>query len=272
MVNAAKRTVDAVSYPETDHMGEGLLQRLIMETLRPMLARFLAERGRVASVGADQFVYFREGDTTGRIAPDVYVLPGVAPGRRIRSWKVWQEGFPPSFCFEVVSEDVRYDYEDKPVLYGEMGTNELVVFDPESDAGRDRYRWQVFRRVKRRGLVRVEVSQADRVYSKELGVWLRHVGEGEGIRVVPAFGKHGDELMLTPEQREARERAEKERERAEKERERAAKEREREEREREREERERERAGREKAELEIRRLRAELAKLQRTSKRRRKPR
>lgn len=239
-------------------MGEGLLQRLIMEMLRPMLARFLAESGRVASVGADQFVYFREGDTTGRIAPDVYVLPGVSPGRRIRSWKVWQEGFPPSFCFEVVSEDVRYDYEEKPVLYGEMGTDELVVFDPESEAGRDRYRWQVFRRVKRRGLVRVEVSQADRVYSKELGVWLRHVGDGEAIRVVPAFGKHGDELMLTPEQREARERAEKERERAEKE--------------REREERAREREGREKAELEIRRLRAELAKLQRATKRRTKSR
>ncbi len=213
-----------VAYPETDHMGEGLLQRLIMELLRPMLARFLAEAGKVALVGADQFIYYREGDPACRIAPDVYVLPGVPPGRRIRSWKTWQEGISPSFCFEVVSEDVRYDYEEKPILYSATGTNELVVFDPESEGQPGRYRWQVFRRLKSRGLIRVEVSQGDRIRSKELGAWLREVGHGPDTRVLPATGKYGDVLMLTPEQREERERAEKERERAEKERERAEKE------------------------------------------------
>ena len=58
----------AVSYPETDHRGEDLLQRLIMELLRPMLARFLAENGKVACVGADQFIYYRKGDPSARIA------------------------------------------------------------------------------------------------------------------------------------------------------------------------------------------------------------
>jgi hypothetical protein len=213
-----------------------------------MLARMLADSGKIANVGADQFIYFREGDPSCRIAPDIYVLPGVRAGKRIRSWKVWQEGFAPSFCFEVVSEDVRYDYEDKPVLYAEMGTSELVVFDPDSEGHAGRYRWQVFRRLKGRGLVRVEVSQADRVRAKELGVWLRQVGEGDDARVVPAFGKAGDELMPTPEEREARERAEKEQARAEK---------------------ERERAGRERAELEIKRLQAALAKAESAAKKRR---
>jgi len=229
-------------------MGEGLLQRLIMELLRPMLARFLAEAGKIATVGADQFIYYREGDPGCRIAPDVYVLPGVPPGRRVRSWKVWQEGLAPSFCFEVVSEDVRYDYEEKPILYREMGTSELIVFDPESEGHPGRYRWQVYRKVKARGLVRVEVSQADRVRSKELGVWLREVGQGADTRVLPASGKNGDVLMLTPEQREERERAEKERERAEK---------------------ERVRAEKEIAEREVARLRAEIAELRGSPKRRR---
>jgi hypothetical protein len=241
MTAVAKKPVRGLSYPETDNMGEGLLQRLIMELLRPMLARFLAEAGKVATVGADQFIYYREGDPSRRIAPDVYVLPGVRPGRRIRSWKVWQEGVLPSFCFEVVSEDVRYDYEEKPILYGELGTNELIVFDPESAGAGGRYRWQVFRRLKRRGLVRVEVSQADRIYSKELGVWLREVGEGDQTRVLPALGKTGDVLMETPDERADRERAEKERERAEK----------------------------ENAQQEVARLRAKLTKLRGTSERRR---
>jgi hypothetical protein len=272
MTAVAKKRVRAVSYPETDHMGEGLLQRLIMELLRPMIARFLAEHGKVAAVGADQFIYFREGDPSRRIAPDVYVLPGVRPGKRIRSWKVWQEGIAPNFCFEVVSDDVRYDYEEKPILYGEMGTQELVVFDPDSEGHAGRFRWQVFRRVKGRGLIRVDVSQADRIQSKELGVWLRHVGEGDELRVVPAFGKNGDELMLTPDQRADHERAEKEKERAEKEKERAEKEKERAEKEKERAEKEKERAEKEVAEREIKRLNAELATLRRLTTRQTKPR
>jgi hypothetical protein len=89
----------------------------------------------------------------------------------------------------------------------------------------------VFRRLKGRGLVRVEVSQADRVRSKELGVWLRQVGDGDDARVLPAFGKAGDELMPTPEERE--------------------------------------RAGRERAELEIKRLQAALAKAEGAAKKRR---
>jgi len=218
-----------------------------MELLRPTLARILAERGKVATVGADQFIYFREGDASRRIAPDVYVLPGVKPGTRIKSWKVWHEGFAPSFCFEVVSEDVRYDYEEKPILYGEMGTRELIVFDPESEGQPERYRWQVFRRVKGRGFVRVAISQADRVRSKELRLWLRHVGEGANMRVLPALGDDGDDLVQTAEERAQSERAEKEHERAEKEHERA--------------EKEHERAERLQAQLEVERLKAELLAL-----------
>ncbi len=198
-------------------MGEGLLQRLIMELLRPMLAQALAMAGRSDCVGADQFIYFRQGDPFKRIAPDVYVLPAVQP-RHISTWKVWEEGIVPSFCFEVVSTDVRYDYEEKPVLYKELGPEELVIFDPASDGKPGRFRWQVYRNVKRRGLVRVDVSHADRIRSKSLGLWLRHVGDGVDLRVVPAFGPHGDDPMPTPDQRADEERAQKELERAEKER------------------------------------------------------
>lgn len=75
-------------YPETDDMGERDLQRLIAELLRPLLERHLAERGILAHAGADQFVYWAEGEPTKRIAPDLYVLPGVrqpSPARRSRA-------------------------------------------------------------------------------------------------------------------------------------------------------------------------------------------
>lgn len=51
-----KRSSPPLVYPEADDMGEHELQRLIAELLRPLLERFLAERGIVAHAGADQFV------------------------------------------------------------------------------------------------------------------------------------------------------------------------------------------------------------------------
>ena len=228
---------DTTVYPVEDKMGEDLLQRQIMEVLRPMVREWFKTRGVVALVGADQFVYFRIGDTRGRLAPDLFVLPGVKPGRRIKSWKVWQEGIAPSFALEVVSGDVDKDYVDGPPLYRELGVRELVIFDPDSltESDDERVLFQVYRRVARRGLVKMLVTNEDRVVSRELGCHLRVEGSGDQILLRLATGPHGENWVPTGEERE---RAEKERERAEKERERAEKERERAEKERERGEKE----------------------------------
>jgi len=202
-----------------------------------MLARFLLERGVVAHAGADQFIYWEEGNPARRLAPDIYVLPNVDPNVALRSWRTWETGIVPSFVVEVASDDFEKDYDDNPALYAELGVRELVVFDPHaklSSRGR-RVRWQVFRRIARRGLVRVEVSQGDRVRSKVLGAWLRAVGEGDAVRLRVALGAHGDDIYPT----------EAEAERAAKEQERAAK--------------EQERAARRVAEAEVARLRALLA-------------
>ena len=207
---------DTTVYPVEEKMGEDLLQRRIMELLRPLVERWLAERGITALTGADQFVYFRRGDTRGRVAPDVFVLPGVEPRRRIKSWKVWQQGIVPSFALEVVSSDVDKDYIDAPALYRELGVGELVIFDPdwETDADQPRFRFQVYRRVGRRGLVRVLVTNEDRVASRKLGCHVRAVGTGDETRLRLASGANGDDLYPTPDEEKERERAEKERERA----------------------------------------------------------
>jgi hypothetical protein len=260
-----ERAPKAAYYPESDHMGESMLQRLIAELLRPMLARFLAERGERAFVGADQFIYWVEGDSSQRVAPDVYVIFGEDPDALPRSWLLWQCEHRPSFVLEVVGRDVEKDYEDAPNEYKAMGIDELIVFDPEARPGHPRrVRWQQWRRVKKRGFVPVFRGDGDRVYSETLRCWIRLVGEGAHARLRIGVGPHGDELVLTDREREDKERQEKERERQEKERERQEKERaelerERAEQERERaeQERERERQEKERAELERERERQE---------------
>ena len=215
---------DPTVYPVEEKVGEDTLQRLIVELLRPLVERWLAQRGVQALVGADQFIYWKQFDPHQRVAPDVYVLPGVPPGTYVSAWKTWESGIVPSFCFEVVSTDWRKDYAEALPRYEALGVIELVVFDPRFAERSDGRRWQVYRRLGRRGFVRVEATNADRVRSKVLGCWLRAVGDERAVRVRLATGARGDDLVPTPEEAEEAERIAREAERAAKETERAAKE------------------------------------------------
>jgi len=196
MTSTARR-VHTVHYPETDHMGEDFLQRAIAEALRPLIARWFKSRRVKAFTGADQFLYWVEGDPTRRVAPDVYVLPKVDPDSVPTSWKLWEVG-PPSFALEIVSRDVGKDYEDAPAEYAAMGAKELVLFDPGATArSRTRVRWQVYRRLARRGFVRVSQSMSDRVEVASLGCWLRAIGEGRDARLRLGIGIDGEELFMS---------------------------------------------------------------------------
>jgi hypothetical protein len=226
--SALRGVSDPTIYPEEERVGEDMLQRWIMELLRPLLQWWLSSRGVRAFVGADQFIYWRQHDPHARLAPDVYVLPGVDPRTRVRTWKLWLDRVIPSFAFEVASQDWEKDYFEVPARYDELGVRELVVFDPEFAERSGGMRWQVFRRVGKRGLVRVEATRTDRVRSKVLGCWLRAVGEGRDVRVRIAVGPRGAELVKTAEEaarvEQATERAAKEAALAARETERAAKE------------------------------------------------
>jgi len=201
---------DPTVYPVEERVGEDMLQRWIVELLRPLLQRWLGHRGPPAFVGADQFIYYLPHTPILRVSPDIYVLPGVAPETRVRSWKTWEKGIVPSFALEVVSTEWEKDYVEGPERYGEMGIPELLIFDPASRRHVHGVRWQVFRRIAGRRLARVEVSESDRVRSKALGCFLRVVGEGDALRLRVGTGPRGEELFPTGEETE---RAAKERER-----------------------------------------------------------
>ncbi len=178
-------------------MGEAFLQRLIAEELRPLIERWLASRKVRAFTGADQFLYWVPGDPTQRIAPDVYVIPGMDPASVPASLQLWVERAP-SFALEIVSKDVEKDYVDNPPIYSALGAKELVIFDPGATSrSRTRVRWQVYRRIARRGFVRIGQSMSDRVQVTSLGCWLRAVGGGRSVRLRVATGPEGDELFQT---------------------------------------------------------------------------
>jgi hypothetical protein len=210
---------DPTVYPVEDDVGEHLLQTLIAEMLRPLIAALLAKRGEKALVGADQYIYWQQYAPRKVVAPDIYVLPGVDPDTRVRSWKVWETGIVPSFALEIVLADEKKvrgaartgargggfggsppivkDVELAPERYDELGTPEVVIFDPEHTQREDGVRFRVHRRLARRGLTLVEATNADRVRSKALGCFLRVVGSGAKTRLRVGLGKDGEELLPT---------------------------------------------------------------------------
>jgi Uma2 family endonuclease len=204
------RPHDPTVYPVEEKVGEDILQRWIIELLRPQLQRWLEQRNVKAFVGADQFVYWKQYDPHKRVAPDLYVLPGVAPTTWVRSWKTWETGIAPSFSLEIVSTDWEKDYSEAPPLHEAVGVGELMIFDPAWAERPRGFRWQVFRRVGKRGLVRVEATNGDRVRSRALGAWLRAVGDGRATRIRVAIGPRGGELVPTADEAAAAERAAKE--------------------------------------------------------------
>ena len=191
---------DPTIYPVEEKVGEDLLQRWIVELLRPLLERWFSNRGVQALVGADQFIYYRQHAPTQRVSPDIYVLPGVSPTTRVTSWKIWETDIVPSFALEVVSKDWEKDCIEAPERCADAGVAELVIFDPAAERHEDGVRWQVFRRVAGRRLARIEASASDRVRSRALGGFLRVVGEGANLRVRIGGGPGGNELFPTGEE------------------------------------------------------------------------
>ncbi|MDI1448404.1 Uma2 family endonuclease [Polyangium sp. 6x1] len=187
---------DLVDYP--GDLGESPLMRRIAELLRPLLARFLATQGVRAFVGADQFIYWLKGNPKAVAAPDVYVMPGIDPDLAPRCWKLWEAGAAPSFAVEIMAEenDLK-DVVHAPQRYDELGTRELVVFDPYVDVASGRTRFRVHRRDETGRLVVVEATNADRVWSAELECFLRAVGEGSAMRLRLATGAEGETLFPT---------------------------------------------------------------------------
>ena len=214
-MNTAKPLAARVEYPETDHMGEHETQFQIAVRLVPLVLAWLALKGVKAKVAGNQFWYFARGQPKRCRAPDLYVVWGVAPDAPDRAtWKTW-EGHHPRFALEVVSDDWKKDYDEAPADYDALRVKELIVFDPGATARtRKRIRWQVYRRLRGRGLVRVFAGHGDRVESEVLACWIRLVDDNGNPRLRIGTGPHGDELLPTDAERADAERLAMEQERA----------------------------------------------------------
>ena len=86
---------------------------------------------REAYVAGSMAVYYRQGDRSAVVAPDVFGVLGVEKGVR-KSYRIWDEGgVVPAFVVEVASLSTsRRDATSKCQTYERMGVREYLRFDP----------------------------------------------------------------------------------------------------------------------------------------------
>ncbi len=96
------------------------------------LSRYFAINPHIY-VGIDNFIYYREGDLTKVVAPDVYVVLGVDKFPQRRSFYTWSEGAVPAAVFEFLSDSTaNQDRNEKVQLYlMDMGVPEYFIHQPE---------------------------------------------------------------------------------------------------------------------------------------------
>ena len=120
-----------LEYPSSngERLAENDLQYIALTDTVDALRTRLADSPDVYVAG-NMLVYYREGDASSRVAPDVFVAFGANGNHPRMSWLVWEEGLPPTFVLEVGSPSTwRRDAGVKRDIYAGMGVAEYWRFD-----------------------------------------------------------------------------------------------------------------------------------------------
>jgi Uma2 family endonuclease len=128
-----KPATDIVDYPEADGrpMAETDLHRDLMFYIIHLLRRYFT--GQQVYVSGNLLLYYEEGNPRKSVAPDCFVVWGVAPHRR-NIYKLWEEGQGPKVVFEVTSKTTqREDQLHKMGIYARLGVEEYYLYDPTAD-------------------------------------------------------------------------------------------------------------------------------------------
>ena len=107
------------------------------------LSRYFAINAHVY-IGIDSFIYYREGDITKFVAPDIYVVFGVYKFPQRRSFYTWSEGAVPAAVFEFLSDSTAdQDRHEKVQIYlGDMGAQEYFIHQPEMEKPTEFQGWR----------------------------------------------------------------------------------------------------------------------------------
>jgi Uma2 family endonuclease len=184
-------TATQIHYPESDGkpMGETDVHIDALIYLREALRDYFRDDPQMYVAG-NMFLYYEEGNPSACVAPDVFVVQGVAKGER-RTYRLWEEGQPPAVVFEITSRGSRLeDLGTKRAVYAMLGVLEYFLYDPLGEYLRPPLQGY---RLEEGEFQRLPPGVAGGFTSQTLGLELRL--EHDRLRV---FNPTSGERLLTP--------------------------------------------------------------------------
>ena len=121
-------------------------------------------------IGIDSFIYYHEGDITKCVAPDIYIVFGVAKYPLRRSFYTWAEGTAPVAVFEFLSDaTARQDRNEKVGVYlNDIGVQEYFIHQPELKKPAEFRGW---RQDPSGGIVEMEPDAEGGLFSEALNLY-----------------------------------------------------------------------------------------------------
>ena len=247
-----KTTVYIEGYPceddepmsATDFHGEQI------NTLADQFKRYFAIN-ELVHIAVDSFIYYSEGDTTKCVAPDIYIVFGVAKYPLRRSFYTWAEGTAPVTVFEFLSDATAHqDRTEKVGVYlNDIGVQEYFIHQPELKKPAEFRGW---RRDPSSGIVEMEPDAEGGLFSEALNLYFRCEEQHRThVRLLRPYLPDGTPIPTSMEEQHLKEAAEARAETAEARAETAEA------------RAEEEALRRQQAEAELEKLRAQMAQLQR---------
>ena len=154
-------------------------------------------------VGHDSFVYYREGDITKSVAPDVYVVFGVNKFPLRRSFYTWAEGTGPTAVFEFLSDaTANRDRHDKVQQYLiDMDVDEYFIHQPDLERPPEFLGW---RRSSSGGIVGIAPDDQGGLFSESLNLWLRWEEQPSDVRLLRPYLPDGTPILTSVEEQHLR--------------------------------------------------------------------
>ena len=205
---SGKTTVYIEGYPceddepmaETDFHAEQIL------TLSDQLKRYFRINDLV-HIAVDSFIYYREGDISKCVAPDMHIVFGVDKYPLRRSFYTWAEGAVPAAVFEFLSDSTaKQDRNKKVELYlNEIGVKEYFIHQPELKKPAEFRAWQ---QGSSGNVIEMEMEADGSIFSRALKLLFRYEEQPHtDVRLLRPFLPDGTPIATSMEETHLKEAA-----------------------------------------------------------------
>ena len=197
-----KPTVYIPGYPYEDeeHIPTTGFHGEQTNTLYEQISSYFAMQPHIY-VGIDNFIYYREGDVTKSVAPDIYVVLGAAKFPLRRSFYTWAEGATPTVVFEFLSDSTADEDRDEKVhIYlQDMGVQAYFIHQPEMEKPAEFRGW---RREPSGTIVEIPPDPRGALFSESLNLSFRWTDQHHShVRLLRPYLPDGTPITTAIEER-----------------------------------------------------------------------